>query len=48
MKNLKEVYGYERMDLQVAHKEYDKASRWVDVLVIAGGILLGYLATFVL
>lgn len=44
MKNKKQIYGYDRLELQVAHNEYNKASKWIDLLMYVLGILLGALA----
>lgn len=44
MKNKKQIYGYDRLELQVAHNEYNKPSKWIDLLMYVLGILLGALA----
>lgn len=44
MKDKKQIYGYDRLELQVAHNEYNKASKWIDLLMYVLGILLGALA----
>jgi|GEM_PF-5842878 len=44
MKNKKQIYGYDRLELQIAHNEYNKASKWIDLLMYVLGILLGALA----
>lgn len=44
MKNKKDVYGYDRLELQVAPNEYGKASKWLELLMYVLGILLGVLA----
>lgn len=44
MKNKKEIYGYDRLDLRVAYREYERGSKWVDLSIYALGILLGILA----
>lgn len=43
MSDKKKVFGYDRLDLRVAHREYGTASRWIDFATYVAGIVLGIL-----
>lgn len=49
MKSKKEIYGYDRMDLRIAYRDYKKASRLLDIVLVLGFCgVIGYLAYTVL
>lgn len=47
-KSKKDVYGYDRKELPVTYRGYDKPLRWLDFITYVAGIVLGILFYYVL